>query len=153
MPAATTAHARGESAVILEGGGCVGPREVEAAQGGLGKVLLQARERWATMNFLFRPKQRTPHEVVRLLREHCQKLGVVASSDGIFRLAENPAGGEPSRKVRWWLTQMMDEVWQVLQQAKLVLYGEGGLSMCLMQKMSLCLSRSPNSRKKCTRWI
>ncbi|WFD38119.1 Hym1p [Malassezia japonica] len=70
------------------------------------------------MNFLFKAKQRTPHELARSMREAIARLGVVQLSNGTLHLSET-VGAETRRKVG-------EELYQSIQQAKHILYGEAG---------------------------
>ncbi|WFD25780.1 Hym1p [Malassezia nana] len=71
------------------------------------------------MNLLFKSRQRSPSELGRVLRELCIRLGASVAADGTWHLVDAPLGSEGRRKVH-------EEIWQALQQAKLILYGEGG---------------------------
>lgn len=70
------------------------------------------------MNFLFKPKQRTPYDLVRSMRESMTRLGVVSSPSGSLVLGDAP-GGETRRK-------LSEELYVGIQQAKHILYGESG---------------------------
>lgn len=70
------------------------------------------------MNFLFKARQRTPHELARSMREAIARLGVVQLSNGTLHLSET-VGAETRRKVG-------EELYQSIQQAKHILYGEAG---------------------------
>ncbi|PKI85631.1 Hym1p [Malassezia vespertilionis] len=79
------------------------------------------------MNFLFKPKQRTPDELARAVRDATIRLGVFVDSNGLLYLGE--AGAESRRKVG-------EVLFMLLQQMKLILYGEGDndpLPECIAQ--------------------
>lgn len=65
------------------------------------------------MNIFFRAKQRTPAELARALRDALERLGVAETPVGLV-LVDVPDSKRSEDAVR------------CLQQAKLVLYGDGG---------------------------
>lgn len=95
------------------------------------------------MNLLFKSRQRSPSELGRGLRELCMRLGASVAADGTWYLADVPLGGEGRRKVH-------EEIWQALQQAKLVLYGEGGTWPYSRKIVIPFRSRLRSWPKKCT---
>lgn len=54
----------------------------------------------ASMNLLFKSRQRSPSELVRLLRELSMRLGASVTVDGSWFLADVPQSSESRRKVR-----------------------------------------------------
>lgn len=70
------------------------------------------------MNFLFKPKQRAPYDLVRGMHDAMTRLGVVAHGSRMPTLGDAP-GGDARRK-------LSEELYAGIQQAKHILYGEGG---------------------------
>ncbi|WFC93438.1 Hym1p [Malassezia brasiliensis] len=70
------------------------------------------------MNFLFKTKQRSPHDLVRSMRDAMMRLGVVETGPDTLVLRD-----APSSEVR---RKQGEELHAGIQQAKHLLYGEGG---------------------------
>ncbi|WFD33036.1 Hym1p [Malassezia sp. CBS 17886] len=71
------------------------------------------------MNFLFKARPRLPSELVRALRDAAVRLGVLRCAKGALQLGDAPVSSDARRKTA-------EEMLQLIQHAKLVLYGEGG---------------------------
>ena len=70
------------------------------------------------MNFLFKTKQRSPHDLVRGMRDAMSRLGVVETAPNTLVLSD-ASSSEVRRK-------QGEELLAGIQQAKHILYGEGG---------------------------